>query len=71
VRDTDGRTVTEAEGRTIVREHHQVDRKRRQLAADTRRSQRLKGRTGREHKESPSAPASRPAEPKPTTLEVA
>jgi transposase len=71
LRDTDGRIITEAEGRAIVRDHHQVDRKRRQQAADTRRSQRLKGRTGREHKESQSAPASRPAKPKPTSLEVA
>lgn len=61
LRDVDGRTITEAEGRQIVREHHQVDRHRRQQATDTRLPKRIKGRTGREHKESPSAPASRPA----------
>lgn len=61
LRDTDGRVITPEEGRQLVHKHHKVDPKRRQQAADTRRSQRLKGRTGREQKESPSAPASRPA----------
>lgn len=61
LRDTDGRLITPDEGRGIVRTHHQVDPKRRQQAADTRRSKRLKNRAGREPKESPSAPASRPA----------
>lgn len=61
LRDTDGRPITPEEGRQIVREHHKVDPKRRQQAADTRRSKRLKNRTGREQKESQSAPASRPA----------
>lgn len=61
LRDTDGHVITGTEGRQIVRDHHQVDRKRRQQAADTRRSQRVKGRAGRERKESQSAPASRPA----------
>ena len=61
LRDTDGRVITEKEGRQIVRNKHKVDARTRQHLADQRRSQRLKGRTGREHKESPSAPASRPA----------
>jgi transposase len=61
LRDTDGRVITAAEGRQIVREHHQVDTKIRQRLADQRRSQRHKNRTGRAHKESQSAPASRPA----------
>lgn len=61
LRDVDGRPITEAEGRKIVREKYKVDPKNRQRLADQRRSQRLKGRTGREQKESPSAPASRPA----------
>lgn len=69
--DVDGREITEAEGRAIVQAHHRVDNKRRQQAADTRRAQRLKQRTGREQKESQSAPASRPANTKPTSLEVA
>ncbi len=61
LRDTTGRAITEAEGRQIVRDHHQVDRQVRINAANNRQSQRLKNRTGREHKESQSAPASRPA----------
>jgi transposase len=71
LRDTDGTPLTPEEGRQIVREHHQVDPRRRQQAADRRRPQRQKGRTGREQKESQSAPASRPARTKPTNLEVA
>jgi len=71
IRDTDGRTITAEEGRQIVRQHHQVDRKRRQQAADTRRSKRLKNRTGREQKESQSAPASRPVGTKSTNRGVA
>lgn len=67
IRDTDGSIITAEEGRRIVRDHHQVDRKRRQHAADTRRSKRLKNRTGREPQESQSAPASRPV---PTSIEV-
>lgn len=71
LRDTDGRTITAEEGRLIVRDHHQVDPRRRQQAADRRRPQRLKGRTGREQKESQGAPASRPATTQATSLEVA
>jgi transposase len=71
LRDTDGRAITPEEGRQIIGEHHQVDRKRRQQAADTRRSQRLKNTTSRKSQESPSAPTSRPANTKPTSLEVA
>jgi transposase len=66
LRDTDGRPITEAEGRQIVRDHHQVAPKTRAAAAGKRRSQRLKNRTGREQKESQSAPASRPANTNPT-----
>jgi transposase len=61
LRDTDGRVITSEEGRQIVREHHKVDRQSRIKAANTRQSQRRKARTGREQKESQSAPASRPA----------
>ena len=61
LRDTDGRPITPEEGRRIVRTHHAVDRQTRIKAANTRQSQRRKGRTGREHKESPSAPVLRPA----------
>jgi hypothetical protein len=61
LRDTLGRPITETQGRRIVREHHQIDTKTRQNAANHRRAQRQKGRTSRERKESHSAPASRPA----------
>lgn len=44
IRDTDGRVITAEEGRQIVRDHHKIDPKRRQQAADTRRSQRIKNR---------------------------
>lgn len=64
LRDTNGRPITETEGRQIVREHHQVDRQTRINAANKRQSLRLKSRTGREQKESQSAPASRPANTK-------
>lgn len=61
LRDTDGRPITDDEGRRIVREHHQVSRTQRQHLADKRRAKRLKNRTGREPQKSLSAPASRPA----------
>jgi transposase len=61
LRDVDGRPVSEAEGRQIVREKYKVDPQNRQRLAGQRRAQRLKGRTGRERKESQGAPASRPA----------
>jgi transposase len=59
--DTDGRLLTPEEGRQIVRDHHKIDRQSRINAANSRQAQRRKGRAGREHKESQSAPASRPA----------
>jgi transposase len=68
LRDTDGRVITPEEGRQLVREHHKVDKQTRIKAANTRQSQRRKGRTGREQKESQSAPASRPAN---TSIEAA
>ena len=61
IRDTDGTVITADEGRKIVRELHAIDPKVRDKAAHTRMAQRRKGRTGREQKESPGAPASRPA----------
>ena len=68
LRDTDGRPIDVEEGRRIVTAHHSVDRTTHVRAADTRRSQRLKGRTGRGQQESPSAPIHRPAT---TSLEPA
>ncbi|WP_201258335.1 IS110 family transposase [Mycobacterium kansasii] len=60
LRDTDGRPLTPEQGRRIVRTRHAVDKQTRINAADTRQSQRRKGRTGREQQESPSAPIHRP-----------
>lgn len=71
LRDTHGRAITPEEGRQIVREHHKIDRQTRTNAANKRQSQRLKARTGREHQESQSAPASRPANTSLNTTEVA
>ncbi|GFG60132.1 hypothetical protein MMUR_50000 [Mycolicibacterium murale] len=60
MRDIDGRPIHADEGRKLVTAHHRVDQKIRVKAADTRRTQRLKGRTGRGQQESPSAPIHRP-----------
>lgn len=71
IRDTDGRIITAEEGRQIVRQHHQIDKQLRAKAADTRLSQRQKGRTSREQQESHSAPASRPVNTHTTHPQVA
>ncbi len=71
LRDTDGRPVTEEEGRRTIRTHHTVDKKTRINAASKRYSQRQKGRTGREQQESPSAPIHRPVHPRIKPTEVA
>nr|WP_235678085.1 hypothetical protein [Mycolicibacterium sarraceniae] len=67
LRNTDGRLIDADEGRRLVAAHHRVDRQTRINAANTRQSQRLKGRTGRGQQESPSAPIHRPVIP---TLEL-
>ena len=61
IRDTDGRTITEAEGRQIIKTHHQVNPKTRAAARKLRRAQKAKQRTGRVHQESQNAPTTRPA----------
>jgi transposase len=61
LRDTHGRPIDADEGRRLVTAHHRVDRQTRINAANTRQSQRIKGRTGRGQQESPSAPIHRPA----------
>jgi Transposase IS116/IS110/IS902 family len=63
LRDTDGRPITPEEGRRIVRTHHSIDRPTRIKAANTRQSQRRKGRTGRGQQVSLNAPIHRPANP--------
>lgn len=61
LRDTHGRPIDADKGRRLVTAHHRVDRQTRINAANTRQSQRIKGRTGRGQQESPSAPIHRPA----------
>ena len=61
IRDVDGREVTEAEGKTIVKTRYKVDPKRRDNAAHRRLRERRKQATGRESQKSQSAPTSRPA----------
>ena len=60
IRDVDGRAITEAEGKAIVRTKHKVDPKRRDTAAHRRMQQRRKQATDRESQKSQSAPTSRP-----------
>ena len=62
LRDIDGRDITQAEGRQIVRDRFPVDPKTRDTAAHHRLAQRQR-ETSQEHKESQSAPASRPPTP--------
>ena len=59
LRDVDGREITEAEGRTIVREQYRVSTEVRQARRRTGKAKALKGRTRRRSEESTeAAPAS-------------
>lgn len=60
IRDVDGREVTAAEGKAIVKSRYKVDPKRRDSAAHRRMRERRKQATGRESQKSQSAPTSRP-----------
>ena len=60
IRDVDGREVTAAEGKTIVKSKYKVDPRRRDSAAHHRMRERRKQATGRESQKSQSAPTSRP-----------
>jgi hypothetical protein len=71
IRDVDGTPITEAEGRVIVKIHHQVDPAVRKKNARGRNPQRLKHRTSRVSQESLSAPTARPVETHPKTPQVA
>jgi Transposase IS116/IS110/IS902 family len=61
LRDVDGRQITEAEGRQIVKTRYKVDHKQRVAAAGRRMKQRRKQAADRESQKSQSAPTSRPA----------
>jgi hypothetical protein len=65
LRDTDGRVLTAAESRQIVKTKYKVGKQIRINAANTRQYRRRKNRTGREQQESPSAPTSRAANTQP------
>lgn len=71
LRDVDGREITPAEGRQIVRERYKIDHKHRVAAARRRMRQRRRQATGQESQKSQSAPTSRPVETKPTSAQVA
>lgn len=71
IRDVDGREITPAEGKTIVKTRYKVDPKRRDTAAHRRLRERRKQTTDRESQKSLSAPTSRPANTKPTSRRVA
>ena len=60
IRDVDGREITEAEGKAIVKTRYKVDSKRRDNAAHRRMRERRKQATGQESQKSQSAPTSRP-----------
>lgn len=61
IRDVDGREVTPAEGRAIVKERYKIDQNKRVAAAGRRMNQHRKQATDRESQRSQSAPTSRPA----------
>lgn len=60
IRDVDGREITPAEGKAIVKTRYKIDAKRRDNAAHRRMRERRKQATGRESQKSQSAPTSRP-----------
>lgn len=71
IRDVDGRVITEAEGKIIVKEHYRIDQKARVTAAGRRMRERRRQATGRESQKSQSAPTSRPATPSINPAQVA
>lgn len=71
IRDVDGTIVTAEQGRQIVQTRYSVDRQKRINAANARQAQRHKNRASRAQQESQSAPASRPANNKARTPQVA
>ena len=60
IRDVDGREVTAAEGKAIVKTRYKIDQKKRVDSAGRRLRQRRKQATDRESQKSQSAPTSRP-----------
>lgn len=71
LRDVDGTPITEAQGRMIVKEHYQIDPRRRDHVRHRRMRDRRKQAAGQESQESPSAPTPQPAKPQSTSHQVA
>jgi transposase len=71
IRDLDGTALTMAEGKKVVRDHHQVDPKTRRKTVTHTYHRATKKGAGREPQESLSAPTSRPATTKPRTPRAA
>lgn len=69
--DVDGTLITEAQGRTIVKERYQIEPRRRDNIRHKRMHERRKKAAGQASQESPSAPTSQPAKTKPTSSKVA
>jgi transposase len=61
IRDINGTPLTPQQGRRIVQDRYQIDPAVRKANRKARASQTIKGRAGREKKESTSAPSHRPA----------
>jgi len=71
LRDVDGREITEAEGRAIVKNRYKVDPKHRDAAAHRRMNQRHIQAADRKSQKSQSAPTPRPTTTSIRTTEVA
>lgn len=71
LRDVDDTSITEAEGRAIVKAHYQLEPRQRDHVRHKRMRERRKQAAGQESQKSQSAPTSQPANTKPTSRQVA
>lgn len=71
LRDVDGTPITEAEGRAIVKQRHQLEPRRRDNIRHKRMRERRKQAAGQESQKSQSAPTSQPVGNKPTSRPAA
>ena len=60
LRDVDGRSITEAEGREICSTRYKIDAATRASRRNATKAKKLKQRTGPDRKESQSAPVTSP-----------
>ncbi len=70
-RDVDATPITKAHGRMIVKEHYQIDPRRRDHVRHQRMPDRRNQAAGQKPQESPNAPTPQPAKPQPTNHQVA